>query len=135
MADLNKCPECGGPADNGHDRCVPPNPYECSCCMDLDEIGRLWDIHFGWLDNPDPQVMTGGHIDDQEMSYLFDRAREAIGLRREKYKTEDRLSNLVDILSREWCVKIYMHNEPMPSGCRSKTDEECHECWMKELGF
>jgi hypothetical protein len=30
--DLSKCPRCGGPADNGHDRCVPPNPYNCSKC-------------------------------------------------------------------------------------------------------
>jgi hypothetical protein len=30
--DLSKCPRCGGVADNGHDRCVPPNPYWCSKC-------------------------------------------------------------------------------------------------------
>ena len=30
--DLSKCPNCGGPADNGHDRCVPPNPYWCVKC-------------------------------------------------------------------------------------------------------
>ena len=30
--DLNRCPNCGGPADNGHDREVPPNPYWCSKC-------------------------------------------------------------------------------------------------------
>lgn len=30
--DLSKCPKCGGPADNGHDRCLPPNPYFCSEC-------------------------------------------------------------------------------------------------------
>jgi hypothetical protein len=32
--DLSKCPKCGGPADNGHDRCYPPNPYFCSKCSD-----------------------------------------------------------------------------------------------------
>ena len=31
--DLSRCPKCGGPADNGHDRCVPPNPYHCTKCM------------------------------------------------------------------------------------------------------
>ena len=31
--DLNHCPQCGGPADNGHDRSFPPNPYWCSKCM------------------------------------------------------------------------------------------------------
>jgi DNA-directed RNA polymerase subunit RPC12/RpoP len=30
--DLTKCPECGGEADNGHDRCVPPNVYTCTKC-------------------------------------------------------------------------------------------------------
>ena len=29
---LSKCPKCGAPADNGHDREVPPNPYWCSKC-------------------------------------------------------------------------------------------------------
>ena len=30
--DLDVCPDCGGPADNGHDRCVPPSPYLCARC-------------------------------------------------------------------------------------------------------
>lgn len=30
--DLTKCPHCGGPADNGHDRSYPPSPYECTKC-------------------------------------------------------------------------------------------------------
>jgi hypothetical protein len=29
---LENCPKCGGPADNGHDRCLPPNPYYCTKC-------------------------------------------------------------------------------------------------------
>ncbi len=29
---LSTCPGCGGPADNGHDRCVPPSPYYCTKC-------------------------------------------------------------------------------------------------------
>ena len=28
------CPGCGGPADNGHDRSIPPNPYYCVACHD-----------------------------------------------------------------------------------------------------
>lgn len=32
--DLTKCPRCGGPADNGNDRCVPPNPYYCTKCTE-----------------------------------------------------------------------------------------------------
>ena len=31
--DLSRCPKCGGPADNGHDRSIPPNPYHCTKCM------------------------------------------------------------------------------------------------------
>ena len=31
-ADLSKCPKCGGEADNGHDRCIPPSPYYCTKC-------------------------------------------------------------------------------------------------------
>ncbi len=30
--DPHVCPGCGGPADNGHDRCWPPNPYYCTKC-------------------------------------------------------------------------------------------------------
>lgn len=32
VLNLNACPTCKGPADNGHDRCYPPNPYECTKC-------------------------------------------------------------------------------------------------------
>lgn len=32
MTNLNECPGCGGPADNGHDRCLPPNVYYCTNC-------------------------------------------------------------------------------------------------------
>lgn len=30
---LSKCPNCGGVADNGWDRSIPPNPYFCSRCI------------------------------------------------------------------------------------------------------
>lgn len=30
--DINTCPGCGGPADNGFDRCLPPSPYLCTKC-------------------------------------------------------------------------------------------------------
>jgi hypothetical protein len=32
--DLNTCPNCGGPADNGHDRSHPPAPYFCTKCTE-----------------------------------------------------------------------------------------------------
>lgn len=37
-SDLTKCPNCGGPADNGHDRCVPPNPYWCTKCEKIKKV-------------------------------------------------------------------------------------------------
>jgi hypothetical protein len=30
--DLDVCPGCGGPADNGNDRSLPPSPYYCTKC-------------------------------------------------------------------------------------------------------
>lgn len=30
--DCSKCPNCGGPADNGSSRDVPPEPYYCTKC-------------------------------------------------------------------------------------------------------
>ncbi len=32
VPDLSICPRCLGPADNGHDRELPPNPYMCTKC-------------------------------------------------------------------------------------------------------
>jgi len=37
---LDKCPGCGGPADNGHDRCLPPSPYYCTKCMEKERLGE-----------------------------------------------------------------------------------------------
>ena len=34
MHDWNRCPTCGGEADNGHDRCLPPSAYLCSQCQE-----------------------------------------------------------------------------------------------------
>ncbi len=34
---LNECPNCGGPADNGHDRSHPPTAYWCTKCMNKSE--------------------------------------------------------------------------------------------------
>lgn len=31
--DLFTCPNCGGEADNGFSRSVPPSPYWCTKCM------------------------------------------------------------------------------------------------------
>ena len=39
MNDLSKCPKCGGYADNGHDRCLPPSPYYCIRCDPNSAVG------------------------------------------------------------------------------------------------
>jgi len=39
--DLTKCPRCGGPADNGFDRCDPPSPYHCTKCDAVDDLEVL----------------------------------------------------------------------------------------------
>ena len=36
--DLETCPTCGGPADQGNDREVPPNPYPCSKCAPMSTL-------------------------------------------------------------------------------------------------
>lgn len=33
VQDLGRCPQCGGDADNGNDRHVPPTAYLCSKCV------------------------------------------------------------------------------------------------------
>lgn len=33
-SDLFTCPGCGGPADNGIDRSLPPNVYYCTSCQE-----------------------------------------------------------------------------------------------------
>lgn len=48
------CPGCGGVADNGHDREMPPNPYYCTSCMQkmADAVGRLAEetvVVEGWM--------------------------------------------------------------------------------------
>ena len=40
--DLSKCPCCGGDADNGHDRALPPSPYYCRKCQtEADDQGGV----------------------------------------------------------------------------------------------
>ena len=89
--DLNKCPKCGGPADNGHDRCVPPSAYVCSCCDDK-----------AWLDTK-PNLK---HIEEiGEPERMFKLAYEAIDLRREKYKLEAVIEKM---------FKLWLHKKTCP---------------------
>ena len=41
MNELETCPKCGGFADNGFSRSIPPSPYFCRACMAQDEIEDL----------------------------------------------------------------------------------------------
>lgn len=47
--DLTKCPWCGGPADNGFDRCLPPNPYLCQKCSKSDRAKRNFEANMIYL--------------------------------------------------------------------------------------
>ena len=39
--DLDTCPKCGGVADNGFSRDIPPAPYYCRACMKDEELEAL----------------------------------------------------------------------------------------------
>ena len=41
MNELETCPKCGGFADNGFSRSIPPSPYFCRACMAQEEINNL----------------------------------------------------------------------------------------------
>ena len=41
MNELETCPKCGGFADNGFSRSIPPSPYFCRACMAQEEIESL----------------------------------------------------------------------------------------------
>ena len=41
--DLSKCPQCGGDADNGIDRCIPPSAYMCKKCCEIEVEERAAD--------------------------------------------------------------------------------------------
>lgn len=55
QAETMKCPSCGGEADNGNDRCLPPNPYVCFTCEmveKLKEVRDTLDMKFGQRARP-----------------------------------------------------------------------------------
>jgi hypothetical protein len=52
---IEGCPNCGGVADNGFDRCMPPSPYFCTKCqhkgekfMTIDECIAVLTAHNKW---------------------------------------------------------------------------------------
>jgi hypothetical protein len=53
--DLSRCSNCGGVADNGHDRCDPPSAYFCKRCEAFPElvaeIRRLREVLAWYGDN------------------------------------------------------------------------------------
>ena len=52
--DLSRCPQCNGPADNGHDRSVPPSPYLCTKCM----AEPVQEPVVGWMDPESEDVVS-----------------------------------------------------------------------------
>ncbi len=52
--DYTRCPTCKGVADNGHDRCYPPNAYECTKCSgeDVERVARNKELpHSYWAED------------------------------------------------------------------------------------
>jgi hypothetical protein len=46
VSNLDECPICKGPADNGHDRELPPNPYLCTKCENNPLVGRVMELEY-----------------------------------------------------------------------------------------
>lgn len=62
---LNVCPKCGGPADNGHDREMPPNAYHCTRCDDRADARRYRWLKANHLQlGPDCWIRTGDDLDE-----------------------------------------------------------------------
>lgn len=85
--DLDKCPGCGGYADNGHDREYPPNPYYCTKCTNIHEgtamkpITYLKDVDGGYWE-ADPKtckmvfpVFTKEQVEYYRQEALFEASR------------------------------------------------------------
>ena len=58
--DLFHCPKCGGPADNGHDRSIPPSPYWCTKCMAEPAQEPVWVCP----DSAEHRYQKPGHCED-----------------------------------------------------------------------
>lgn len=122
MTDLNKCPKCGGPADNGHDRCVPPNPYECSCCKRDERLEELKQIR---KDHICGSVYGYTGYDDE----VFQMAKEANTLRREKYKLEAVIEKMWQAIFH--CKKCPPNKTFDPPDCTP--EGWCRKCWSHYL--
>jgi len=114
MTDLNKCPKCGGPADNGHDRCVPPNALWCSCCKDKD-----------FLD----MVKTWEYVRGTNSVHIYELAYEAIELRREKYRLEAVIEKMWQAIFH--CKKCPPNKNFDPPDC--VPEGGCRKCWSPYL--
>jgi len=55
--DINKCPSCGGEADNGHDRCYPPNPYYCTKCTSAQPSDVVVEASYEPWPDPTPEML------------------------------------------------------------------------------
>lgn len=83
--DLSKCPKCGGEADNGFDRCIPPSPYVCSVCETMDRLMILAD--------------DANDMDDWEVNFIDDMEKRRIA---KKSFTQNQLDKIVEIYEARW---------------------------------
>ena len=111
--DLDTCPKCGGVADNGFSRDVPPAPYYCSACMCEEELAATKDILNQTRDERD----------------LFASQRNASN--REIEKLHDELDKLQDQLTSYREVMAEMKDES------ERLAEQYHKmkCSREELHF
>lgn len=93
--DLSKCPGCGGPADNGHDRCLPPSPYCCTKCEETDRKARAKEAtatkpvsgllevteivpHGGHTDDPWQLVTSEGYLREKHVEKIYVKKRDYV---------------------------------------------------------
>ena len=58
MTDLTKCPKCGGEADNGHDRCSPPNVYLCNACANYNYSPNAYHMVHDFVKKMEPYLQV-----------------------------------------------------------------------------
>jgi hypothetical protein len=70
-SDLSKCPECGGEADNGTDRCDPPNVFHCTKCEAPKESGWRERVRDWWYSIQDAAPFSHPESKRVELEHII----------------------------------------------------------------
>lgn len=119
--DLDTCPTCGGESDNdndngnGNDRCVPPNPYECTKCTakrhsyscTCGKCLHCREKAFGptcssvVAGNDDFSDITAGMVEKylEENDWVYSRSSELWSYRDAVYLTDESVSGALESIS------------------------------------